>query len=90
MKIRYRRSGGIANIVRKVEIDTDELPEKLQNVLNTLQSPDPLEPAQSDDFYHELEFEDGRKISCSDSRCPPDLLELFEYLDQGSAGVPPA
>ena len=80
MKIRYRRSGGIANIVRTVEVDSDELPRKFQNLLRTLESSDPLEPVQSDDFYHELEFEDGRKICCSDSRCPPELLELFDYL----------
>jgi len=82
MKIRYRRSGGIANVIRIVEVDSDELPHRLQNVLKTLESSDPLEPVQSDDFYHELEFEDGSKIRCSDSRCPPEVLELFDYLTQ--------
>jgi hypothetical protein len=82
MKIRYRRSGGIANIGRTVEVDSDDLPQKFQNLLRTVESSDPLEPVQSDDFYHELEFEDGRIIRCSDSRCPPDLLELFDYLTQ--------
>ncbi|MCI0412604.1 hypothetical protein L0222_07365 [bacterium] len=82
MRIRYRRSGGIANIVREVEVDSEQLPHKLQNVLRTLESSGPLEPARSDDFYHELEFEDGRKIRCTDSLCPPDVLELFDYLAQ--------
>ena len=80
MKIRYRRSGGVANIVREKEIDSNELPLRFQNVLGTLQSSVSGEPANSDDFFHELEFEDGRKFSCTDSRCPPDLLELFDYL----------
>jgi hypothetical protein len=83
MKIRYRRSGGIANIARTVETDSNELPHKLQNLLRMLESSDPLEPVQSDDFYHELVFEDGRIIRCTDSRCPPELLELFDYLLQG-------
>jgi Emfourin len=82
MKIRYRRTGGIANVPRTVEVDLDVLPYKFQNLLRTLESPDPLEPVQSDDFYHELEFEDGKKICCTDSRCPPELLEFFDYLTQ--------
>jgi hypothetical protein len=82
MKIHYRRSGGIANIPRTVEVDSDELPSKFQNLLRMAETPDPLEPVQSDDFFHELEFEDGRIIHCSDSRCPPELLELFDYLTQ--------
>ena len=82
MKIRYKRSGGVANIIRKVEFESDQLPDKYQNLLRTLQSSDPLEPAYPDDFYHELEFEDGRIIRCSDSVSPPELLEFFEYLLQ--------
>jgi hypothetical protein len=82
MKIRYRRSGGLANIVRKVEVESDLLPQKFQNLLRTLESSDPLEPDRSDDFYHELEFEDGKKIRVTDSRCPPELLEFFDYLAQ--------
>jgi hypothetical protein len=82
MKFHYRRSGGIANIVSEVEVDSDQLPEKLQEVLRTLQSSKPLAPLQSDDFFHELELEDGRKFSCSDSRCSPELLELFDFLTQ--------
>jgi Emfourin len=82
MKIHYRRSGGIANIVRTVEVDSDQLPHKYQNLLRTLESSDPLEPAYSDDFYHELEFEDGRILRISDSVSPPELLEFFEYLLQ--------
>ena len=54
MKIRYRRSGGIANVVRTAEVDSDELPRKFQNLLRTWEISDLLEPVQSDDFYHEL------------------------------------
>jgi hypothetical protein len=82
MKIRYKRSGGIANIIRTVEFDSDELPHKYQNLLRTLESSDPVEPAYADDFYHQLDFEDGRVIRCSDSVSPPELLEFFEYLTQ--------
>ncbi len=80
MKIRYRRSGGIANIIREVEIESTELPAKLQNFLQMLQSAKFLDPVQSDDFFHELVLEDGRTIRCTDSQCPPELLELFDFL----------
>jgi hypothetical protein len=82
MRIRYKRSGGIANIVKRVELDSTELPERLQLLLQTLRSMEPTEPLHSDEFFHELELEDGRKIRCTDSQCPRELLDLFYDLTQ--------
>jgi hypothetical protein len=82
MKIRYKRSGGIANIVKRVELDSTEMPDRLQRFLQTLRSIGSSEPLHSDEFFHELMLEDGRTIRCTDSQCPPDLLELFNALTQ--------
>ena len=80
MKIHYKRSGGIANIVTKIEMDSSELPERLQRVVNSLTSMQLNDPLHSDDFFHELRLEDGRNICCTDSQCPPGLIELFDFF----------
>ena len=80
MKVHYKRSGGFANIVREVEMDSSALPENLQRLINSLQSSTAVEPTRSDDFFHELRLEDGRVIRCTDSQCSPALLELFDAL----------
>ena len=80
MKIQYRRSGGIANIVKTVELDSTELPDRLQRMLNSLTSMQLKEPFHSDDFFHELRLEDGRSICCTDSQCTVELIELFEFF----------
>jgi hypothetical protein len=77
MRIRYKRSGGIANIIKRAEFDSSELPESLQIFLNTLSSFSVERPLQSDEFFHELEFEDGRIFRCTDSQCPPHVLDFF-------------
>ena len=80
MKIQYKRSGGIANIVKQMEIESTDLPDDLQRVVNSLTSLQLDEPLHSDDFFHELRLEDGRTIRCTDSRCPQALVELFDFF----------
>ncbi|MGH9857905.1 MAG: protealysin inhibitor emfourin [Acidobacteriota bacterium] len=82
MRIRYKRSGGIANVVTRIEFDSSELPQNLQLLLQTLRPLPPSEPLHSDEFFHELQLEDGRTIRCTDSHCPPPLLNFFEFLTQ--------
>jgi hypothetical protein len=80
MKIRYKRTGGIANITKHVEIDSTELPDHLQTLLDSLKPIAKTEPLRSDDFFHELYLEDGRIIRCTESQCSPELLELLSVL----------
>lgn len=87
MRIRYKQTGGFANIATRIEIDSVELPANLQLLLQTFIPVEPAEPLHSDEFFHELELEDGRTIRCTDSQCPPALLELFEYLIQRRRGT---
>ena len=82
MKIRYRRSGGLANIAREIEVDSQKLAPSLQAYLRTLRIMEATEPRQSDDFFHELFLEDGRIIRCAESRCEPELLELLQALEE--------
>lgn len=84
MKIRYRRTGGIANIKTQVEFDSESLPPKQVRTLEKLLKGKSLEkPLHPDDFIHELEVIDGEertKLRFADSRLSPDALALFDYL----------
>lgn len=82
MKVHYKRTGGITNIVRKVDVDSSELPENLQRVLNSIKPLELIESLHPDDFFHELELEDGRRIRCAESRCPSELIDLFDFLSK--------
>ena len=85
MNIRYRRTGGIANIKTQMEFDSDSLPSKQLAVLKKLLKSKSLEkPLHPDDFIYELEVLDGKtlKVRFADSRCNPDARALFDYLSQ--------
>ena len=86
MKIRYRRTGGIANIKTMLEFDSDSLPANHQSTLKTLLKGKSREKStHSDDFIHELEVIEGAtrvKRRFADSQCTPEVLSLFEYLTQ--------
>ncbi len=93
MKLRYTRTGGIANITTRLEIDSEKLSTKnskkildliqiakrSQSLEKTLTSPLP------DDFHHNLEIVEGDRryrIHRCDSECPPEILRLFDLLQQ--------
>ena len=84
MKVRYRRSGGIANIKTQFEFDSDSLPpEKLATLKTLLKGKSSKESTHSDDFIHELEVMDGAthtKRHFAESQGSSDALELFDYL----------
>jgi Emfourin len=80
MKVVYTRSGGFANIKTRIEFESSQLPSHLQNVLQNCTESPPREPTQSDDFFHELKFADGREFRCTDSRCTQEMIQLFDYL----------
>ena len=92
MRIRYTRSGGIANISISIEIDLQKLPREIVNQIRGLlklsdafhlKGRPKAHPRIPDDLHHELEIGKGekcRRISCNDSECPPHLLEIFDRL----------
>jgi Emfourin len=86
MKVRYRRTGGIANIKTQFEFDSDSLPpQKLETLKNLLKGKSSEKSTHSDDFIHELEVIDGashRRLRFADSQCTPDDLALLDYLTQ--------
>ena len=77
MRIRYRRTGGIANVKIECEIDSDTLP---ANWEQTLRASHGQGTPQSDEFVHELKLENGTKYSCTDSNCTPELMALFDQI----------
>jgi hypothetical protein len=84
MKIRYRRTGGIANIKIQVEFDSDSLPqEKIATLKRLLKGKSSKKSTRSDDFIHQLEVIDGAtpvKRQFSDSQASSEDLELFDFL----------
>ena len=84
MKIRYRRTGGIANIKTQIEFDSDSLPpEKVATLMSLLKGKSSDKSTHSDDFIHELEVIDDAthtKRHFAESQCSSDALELFDYL----------
>jgi Emfourin len=86
MKIRYRRTGGVANIKMQMEFDSESLPPKNVATLEKLfRIKSTEEPAHPDDFVHELEILDDpkhKKMRFSDSRLTSEAVELFDYLTQ--------
>ena len=79
MKIRYRRTGGIANVKIDVELDSAELPTNWRSIVHSAMTVN-AGPAQSDEFLHELFLEDGTRISCTDCHCTPELMAFFDRL----------
>jgi|GEM_PF-7120983 len=86
MKIRYRRTGGIANIKTQVDFDSEALPsEKLATLEKLLRLKSMGKSSHPDDFIHELEILDDpkhQKVRFADSRLPHDALALFDFLTQ--------
>ena len=84
MKIRYRRTGGIANIKTQFEFESESLPpEKLTTLESLLKAKSSDKSKHSDDFIHELEVIDGashQKLRFTDSQSSENALELFDYL----------
>lgn len=93
MKLRYSRTGGIANITTRVEIDSEKLPRgRAKQILDLVQiarHSQSLEKTLAqplpDDFQHDLEIIEGNRryrIHQCDSKCSPDVLRLFDLLQQ--------
>jgi len=93
MRISYERSGGLANIPLKLEVDSESLPEDQAKELKRLieaadlfnQPATPPAPKDAPDQYHyEITVEDGKRtrtIQTSDMAASAELLTLFDWLN---------
>jgi hypothetical protein len=85
MKIKYRRTGGIANLKIEFEFDSDTLSgERLALLKDLLKSKSMAKPLHPDDFIHELEVLEGlkrTKLRFAESRLSAEEIKLFESLE---------
>lgn len=92
MRIRYERSGGLANIGLKYEVDSEKLPgdkaEQMKRLIEEARLFD--QPAKSasmnvpDEFQYEMTVEDGGRmhtIQTTDTTASSELLTLFDWLN---------
>ena len=98
MLIKYQRTGGIANIPFRVEVDSAKLPpakatelEQLVENCGVLGGPDPAipGPAVPDDFHNKLQIEHENRwiqIERTDAESSRELLLLFDWLRQHRSG----
>lgn len=100
MKLRYRRSGGFANIATTVELDSAKLPKRKAAEIRSLVEEagvfdlpveSPKQAAAPDDLEHLLEITDGslrRSLHRCDSQCGPELMRLFDRLQEEATTKP--
>jgi hypothetical protein len=93
MRIRYERSGGLANIPLKLEVDSDTLPAgQAKELKRLIEGADlfnqPASPAAAkgvaDQFQYEISVEDGKRkqtIRTTDTAAPAELLGLVDWLN---------
>lgn len=93
MRIRYERSGGLANIGLKHDVDSAELSDsKAEQLKRLIEAARPFDqPATSpasagaDQFQYELTVKDGSRshtIHTTDTAAAPELLNLFDWLNR--------
>lgn len=88
MQVKFKRTGGFANIGVDVSLDTNNLDEgaasQLQNLVKKVL---PFNNAQgnpgADMHSYDLEVEDGgevHKLQCTDADLTDDLQNLFDFV----------
>ena len=94
MRIRYERSGGLANIGLKYDVDSAELPDsKAEQLKRLIEAARPFDqpatasaPAGAADQYeYEMTVEDGGRahtIKTNDTTASAELLNLFDWLNR--------
>lgn len=94
MRIRFVRSGGIANIPSTVDLDISTLPaSKVKQVKKLLQKarffdqPSRALGSQQarDEYHYQVTITDGAQthtIETTDTALSPDLLPLIEWLEK--------
>ena len=82
MRVKYRRSGGIASIKIEREFDSASLPKEHAAALNhLLKKKSSTRPSHPDEFIHELQTS-NKNVRLLDSQLAPEALTFFDYLTQ--------
>jgi hypothetical protein len=97
MLIDVTRTGGLANLHRRVSVDTEELPPEqrdrltvlVENLdLDDLEQRSPVEGPGADHFQYDILISRGdreRHVVIDDSELSDDLHELVDLLFEGEA-----
>jgi len=86
MRIAIQRSGGLANVGARAEIDTATLPAEKAGVLSRLvaalpaQPPAPMRAAHAADVYQYAITVDGRTYRADDLSMPESWRALVDFL----------
>jgi hypothetical protein len=92
MVIEVTRTGGIANLRRRVRVDTDELPAEQRDRLTALvesldlddlEQRSPLQGRGADQFVYDIAISQGdrqRELIIDESELPDHLLQLVDAL----------
>lgn len=90
MKIKFRRSGGFANIPVEVEIDTENMEQTLSGQLQSLvekvlplhqEQVDPMPDMHSYELTLDIEGQE-QSLNTNDAHLTDDLANLFDFLLQ--------
>ena len=91
MRIQFERTGGIANIPLRAEVDSAQMsPDRAQELERLVekarvfdQPAQPQAPAIPDDLHYEITIEDGGRshtFRIGDAAAADDLKLLFDFL----------
>lgn len=85
MRLQIRRSGGIAGVRLRTELDTAELPDeqgaRIEDAVRGLSGHSPAEPPHPDAFRYEIaqvEDPESPPVSIYEHELPPELKDLVE------------
>jgi hypothetical protein len=95
MVIDVTRTGGLANLRRRVRVDTEELPPQQRDRLDALvesldlddlEQRSPIQGPGADHFQYDISIsrdDRERRLAIDDSELPDDLLEIVDLLFEG-------
>src|SRR5262245_43595644 len=98
MKLTYRKSGGIAGLIRGCDLDSNEMsPEEAERLLRWLESSKVLEPSpghvpKPDAFQYRIAVTDAkgmRERTFGGADVKPEMQALLQYLDSRSRPMRP-
>jgi hypothetical protein len=95
VRVRFRRSGGLAGITIAVDTDSDELSpahgETIRTLLAVPDSPPASAPEAPDRFTYELQIDDGRHrrvLRWPETAVPDSVRPLIADLTKRSRPIP--
>jgi Emfourin len=96
IRIRFRRTGGLAGLTMGTDTDTDQLPADYRGLVRGLLTESPPRtpsdaPAKPDRFTYDLHIDDGdraRSVRWQETTVPENMRALIAELTRRSRPVP--